>query len=109
LQIGLRRATVIGSETTDDRSTRVRLYCWQHNALHRLTEGEVERLVYAFTGALADAVTDSGEAAYPRGEPSWEHMECPMSMLRQASDPEGYEEHAQGGVESRRALIQESQ
>jgi len=79
----------------------VPLFCWHHNAVHRLTHGQVERVVYALTGALADVTVEP----LPQfvGEDSHEHLVCPEMVLRSYLDVEMYGEHVEQGVECRRA------
>lgn len=79
----------------------VRLYCDLHDTAHRFTQGEVEQIVYALTGALCDAETDAEPGIYA-GEPSWEHRRCPQQALQMANDVECYEEHVQACVQARR-------
>jgi hypothetical protein len=70
------------------------LYCWTHRTVHPFTTDEVEQVVYALTGALADQETIGALNKEPV-------MTCPRDALSWARDGEGYLEHVEQGVACR--------
>lgn len=80
------------------------LYCWQHNGIHHVTNGDAEQIIYALFGVYSDEVTESDADSRPyAGEAPWDHHLCPLTVLGWASDGEMYREHVEQGVECRRA------
>lgn len=80
----------------------MKLYCWAHNIVHALTPGQVEQVVYAFTGALFDARRRDADLDCVEYHPKL--MLCPKEALMLARDSECYREHVEQGVESRRRI-----
>lgn len=78
----------------------MRLYCWNHNLVHQFTPGEVEQIVYAFTGLLFDARREEVDGDYAEYHPKL--MMCPKEALMLANDSECYLEHVEQGVACRR-------
>lgn len=79
----------------------MKLYCWYHNTVHPLTDGETEQIVYAMTGMLFDANRDDADDRYAEYHPKL--MLCPKEALAMARDSECYLEHVEQGIENRRA------
>lgn len=80
------------------------VYCNQHDANHKLTQGQAERVIYALSGEVASALCEpDGDRIYA-GEDGFSLIPCPLSMLQMAGDGEGYAELTESYVESRRDL-----
>lgn len=69
-----------------------------HPLAHRLTAGQIERLVYTLSAALVDEANDANPAPEDR-----DHEEsCPLDVLAWSEEPECYLEHVEGRIEQRR-------
>lgn len=82
---------------------KMKLYCWKCKKVHQLTEGQVERILYAMQGELSDKATvtpydtlkEIGRA-YPQG-----YFFCLETHLGDSYDNESYGEHTNSLVELR--------
>jgi hypothetical protein len=80
------------------------LYCFQHDANHKLTPSQAEKVIYALSGEVASALCEpDGDRIYA-GEDGYKHIPCPIGMLQMAGDSEGYGELVESCVDSRRDL-----
>lgn len=79
----------------------MKLYCTDCNATHDFSAGEIERIVYALQGDLADALMKADGLPW-EGLPE-ESLECLESVLGGSYDSEVYQEWTQAHVERRRA------
>jgi hypothetical protein len=83
----------------------VRLYCWQHNAVHTLPLADVERLVYALAVAERDSSRLGADDPELGRASAKMPAACPLVVVRDwAGDPDLYAEWVEQGVGCREAV-----
>lgn len=91
-----------------DAALGFEVMCARHGVPHPVSIRDLERLVYALQGRLADALTEPEHDRQEKDHPGWEVANgmCPIEQLRESRDPECYGEHVESMVESRLATVQ---